>query len=92
MTLVTGVTRHSNSRVFGIRVKEEKESKIVDIPSSILRDRSLAPLESITEYLKDQQGMSFHEIAVLLNRDDRTIWTCYSRAKKKHAPNAEVPK
>lgn len=78
--------------MFGIRVKEEREDKIVEIPSSILRDRRLAPLESITEYLKDMQGMSFHEIAVLLNRDDRTIWTCYSRAKKKQKHDAEAPR
>ncbi|NQU79468.1 sigma-70 region 4 domain-containing protein [Candidatus Woesearchaeota archaeon] len=37
----------------------------------------------MTTYLRDRQGMSFHEIAVLLNRDDRTVWTCYHRAKKK---------
>lgn len=80
------------SRVFGITVKEEKEAKIVEIPSSILRDRRLAPLESITEFLKDTHGLSFHEIAVILNRDDRTIWTCYNRAKKKQKTDAEVPK
>jgi DNA-directed RNA polymerase specialized sigma24 family protein len=53
------------------------------VPSSIFLDRELAPLESMTEYLKEEQGLSYHEIAVLLERDDRTIWTCYSRAKKK---------
>ena len=71
--------------MFGITVKEQKESKIVAIPSDIFRDRTLAPLESISEYLKDKEGLSFHEIAVMLNRDDRTIWTCYNRAKKKHS-------
>ncbi|MFC1741506.1 sigma factor-like helix-turn-helix DNA-binding protein [Nanoarchaeota archaeon] len=50
---------------------------------SIFIDRSLSPLESISEYLREVQGLSFHEIAVLMGRDDRTIWTCYSRAKKK---------
>jgi len=69
--------------VFGITVKEEKLDKIVTIPSTIFRNRELAPLESISAYLKNEIGMSFHEIAVLLNRDDRTIWTCYNRAKKK---------
>jgi hypothetical protein len=81
--------------VFGIQVKEKKERALVEtvkIPSSIFRDRNLAPLESITEYLKDQHGLSFHEIAVLLNRNDRTIWTCYSRAKKKQQSSEEVPK
>jgi hypothetical protein len=36
--------------------------------------------------------MSFHEIAVLLNRDDRTIWTCYNRAKKKHTTQEDEHK
>ncbi|MFH1849613.1 MAG: hypothetical protein ABH879_05490 [archaeon] len=48
-----------------------------------MRDRNVSVLEAISEYLKDSLGLCYHEIAVLLNRDDRTIWTCYSRAKKK---------
>ena len=69
--------------MFGIHRQSEKEVTIVAIPSSIFRDRSLAPLESITEYLKDEKDLSYHEIALLLDRDDRTIWTCYNRAQKK---------
>ena len=53
------------------------------VPSRIFRDRVLSPLESISEYLKEEKDLSYHEIAVLLKRDDRTIWTCYDRAKKK---------
>ena len=59
--------------------------KYSSVPSSIFLDRGLAPLESISEYLKDEKGLTYHEIAVLVGRDDRTIWTCYSRAKKKRA-------
>jgi DNA-binding transcriptional MerR regulator len=73
-----------------ITVKEKREDRVIDIPSSIFKDRDLAPLEAITEHLKDDLGMSFHEIAVLLNRNDRTIWTCYSRAKKKHQKAPKV--
>ncbi len=72
-----------NLWVSGTIKSGEKEGQIA-IPVTILRDRTLAPLEAVSEYLKDQKGMSYHEIAVLLNRNDRTIWTCYSRAKKKH--------
>lgn len=53
------------------------------IPVYLFRDRSVAVLEVLVEYLKDVKGLSFHEIAVLLNRDDRTIWTVYNRVKKK---------
>jgi len=53
------------------------------IPVTIFHNRELAPLEGISKYLKERAKMSFHEIAVELNRNDRTIWTCYNRAKKK---------
>ena len=53
------------------------------IPASILKDRNLSVLENIAAYLKDNFGLTYHKIAVLLNRDDRTIWTVYQRAKKK---------
>lgn len=62
--------------------KGHKKRK-VDIPVEVLQDRSVSVLEAITEYLKDKKHMTYHEIADMLNRDDRTIWTCYYRAKKK---------
>lgn len=57
--------------------------KEIIIPVYLFRDGSVAVLEVLVEYLKDVKGLSFHEIAVLLNRDDRTIWTVYNRVKKK---------
>jgi hypothetical protein len=71
-----------------IRIRERKdatESQFVSIPSFVFRDRSVAVLECLVEYLKDERKLSFHEIAVLLNRNDRTVWTVYTRAKKKRA-------
>jgi len=62
---------------------DEAQDAIVKIPSNIFRDRNLSVLEVLVEYLKEQRNMTYHEIAVLLNRDDRTIWTVYNRAKKK---------
>lgn len=55
----------------------------MNLPSYIFRDRSLSVLEAMVEYLKEKENLTFHRIAKLLNRDDRTIWTCYDRAKKK---------
>lgn len=66
---------------------ERRPEKVVEIPLEIFKNRTFAPLESITSHLKETAGLSFHEIAVLLNRDDRTIWTCYNRAQKKVTPN-----
>ena len=59
------------------------QSLQLPIPTLIFKDRKLSVLEAMVEYLKDEKQMNYQEIAVLLNRDDRTIWTCYSRAKKK---------
>ena len=53
------------------------------IPISIFSGK-LSALESVVVYLKEKRFLSYHEIAVLLSRDDRTIWTVYSRARKKY--------
>jgi hypothetical protein len=61
----------------------------IAIPSSVFKDRSLSVLEILVEYLKDEKKLSYHEIAVLLNRNDRTVWTVYNRARKKRESNAK---
>ena len=53
------------------------------IPTTIFKDRTYSVLEAIVLYLKEGKNLTYHEIAVLLNRDDRTVWTVYSRVKKK---------
>mgnify|MGYP001616360892 CR=1 FL=1 len=73
-------------------IKKEVGKKIFDnqenayslmIPSFVFKDRRLKVLEVLVEYLKEDCNLSYHEIASLLNRDDRTIWTVYQRALKK---------
>lgn len=53
------------------------------IPSYVFRDRSISVLEAAVEYLVKNERLSYHQIAVLLNRNDRTIWTVFSRVQKK---------
>jgi hypothetical protein len=53
------------------------------IPVSICKNLDYTLLENIVSYLKDKCGLSYHKTALLLKRDDRTIWTVYNRAKKK---------
>jgi len=53
------------------------------IPVSIFSNRKLSALEALVSYLKDL-GLSYRQISVLLNRDERTIWTVYKRAIKKN--------
>ena len=52
------------------------------IPISIFSDKKIPALEAITLYLKDELSLTYHKISLLLNRDDRTIWTVYQRTKK----------
>jgi hypothetical protein len=56
-----------------------KEKKV---PLSIFPNK-IGALEAIVKYLKENIKMNYSEIAELLNRDDRTIWTVYQRALKK---------
>jgi len=59
-----------------------KESKFY-IPVSIFKDRNFSVLEFVVSYLKDNFNLRYRDIAILLNRDERNIWTVYNRYKKK---------
>jgi len=64
------------------RRKKKKTKQIIgepSIPTTIFSEK-LGALESITKYLKENLGFAYSEIAELLNRNERTIWTSYSRA------------
>ena len=61
----------------------DSEEEFVKIPTYIFRDRSVAVLECMVEFMKDKRQLSYHQIALMLNRDDRTIWTVYNRTKSK---------
>ena len=52
------------------------------LPISIFENKELTILESLVFYLK-KRGMKYNEIAGLIERDQRNIWTIYSRAIKK---------
>lgn len=45
--------------------------------------KKLSPSEAVCKFLKENRKKSFHEIAVLLDRDDRSVWTSYHRALQK---------
>lgn len=62
-----------------IIVKNKKPS----FPLSILRNRKLSVLESIVLYLRDSLKLTNHQIAHLLKRNYKTVWTVYHRAKIK---------
>jgi len=45
----------------------------------------LSPTEAVVLYLRAKKKLSFSEIARLLSKEYRTIWTIYDRARKKNA-------
>lgn len=77
---IWGAHKSANEKSNGSLLTEESAVKI---PLSIFKDRSLSVLEALAEYLKEELNLRYCRIAVLLNKDPRTIWTVCSRAKKK---------
>ncbi|MBR9699941.1 hypothetical protein GOV09_05780 [Candidatus Woesearchaeota archaeon] len=53
-----------------------------DFPVSIISDKKHSVLESIVVHLKEAHSLSYAQIARLLNRDQRTVWTVYNKVKK----------
>ena len=53
------------------------------VPVKIFTDRKFSNLEALVMYLRRKYDLRFSEIAALLHRDQRTIWTVNARAKKK---------
>lgn len=78
---------YSRFKKKGIRLSV-KDSEI-NIPISVFADRHLSPLEAFVVYLRDSHNLTFNEIAALKERSAKTIWTVYSRAKKKNLKNAK---
>ncbi len=58
------------------------ETKYI-IPCSSIADKKLSVLENIVWHLKKTYSLSNANIAKLLKKDQRTIWTVLKRAKKK---------
>jgi|ETN01SMinimDraft_4_1059930.scaffolds.fasta_scaffold35469_2 DNA-directed RNA polymerase specialized sigma24 family protein len=52
------------------------------VPVSVFR-KELGMQEAVCLYLRDEQGLTFAEMAKVLHRDYKTVWTAYSKAKKK---------
>ncbi len=59
----------------------KKQSLLV--PLSVFRERKLSILETLVTYLKQHFDLTYAEIAQLLQRDQRTIWTVFKRGEVK---------
>jgi hypothetical protein len=52
-------------------------------PVTALQDRRLSPFEHVVSHLRQAYNLRYHEIALLLGKDDRTVWTVNRRADRK---------
>ena len=60
--------------------QEAKQEQL--IPLSIFSS-TLYPAEALCKYLHEQEHLSYHEIAVVLKRNERSVWASCQRARKK---------
>jgi len=63
-------------------IEEKPISKGILLPVSIF-EADLSALEAVCKYLKEELDLNYSKIALLLNRDGRTIWTTYNNASRK---------
>ena len=63
--------------------KQQMKNDSLHIPVSVFSQRRLGCLEAAVKYLKENLSLKYVEIAKMLNRDERTIWTTYNKARKK---------
>ena len=66
------------------------ETKKEAIPLSIFKHQKSGALESLCKYMKENLNMKYMEIARLLQRNERTIWTAYNKAKQKHPETIKI--
>ncbi len=60
----------------------KKRGGEIILPISIF-NKELGMLEAASLYLKDELNLSFNDIAKLLKRNYKTIWTSYKKASQK---------
>jgi len=74
------ITYRKSKIKFSKRLDDSSEKKI---PVEIFRNAKLSVLENLVAYLKENLMLNYRQIAILLHRDERTVWTVYQRALKK---------
>mgnify|MGYP000235856393 CR=1 FL=1 len=67
-----------------------KESKDISVPLGVFTHRQLGILEAVVKYLKEEKKKTITEIAAVLKRDKRTIWSTYDSAREKLTGKMDV--
>lgn len=70
-----------------IKTFQEVKSEIF-VPLSIFSHK-LKPAEALCQYLKEKEGLSNKQIAVLINRKEKSVWATCQRAVQKKKPGKQ---
>ena len=80
------IRNYSKSNTHNVCITPKRKKKLARkfyIDFSIFRNAKLTIFESLIEYLKEEKQFTYHKIGLILGRDERNIWTVYSRTRSK---------
>ena len=63
--------------------EDRKISENMPLPIEVFDNDSLSALETVTKYLKEELNLRFKDIAIILNRNQKTVWDAYRNARNK---------
>ncbi len=55
----------------------------IKIPLSIFCEKKLGVLEALVKYLREEEGLTLKEIALIIKKDNKSLWVSYNNARKK---------
>lgn len=85
--MVNALSKETNEIKSGQKKEEINflKQKGDSIPIHIFKNDTLSALESIVKYLKENKKLKNSKIAKKLNRNPKTIWATYHKAKQKQS-------
>jgi DNA-binding CsgD family transcriptional regulator len=93
--LLKMLIRHSRERLNLSREQilnyYNNPSGAISVPINVF-STPISPAESICKYLKEECNLTYHEIGVVLDRDERSIWVSYHNSLKKQKSRFKIPK
>jgi hypothetical protein len=68
-----------------VKLEPKKKSSEILVPLTIFSSKKLGVLEALVKYLKEEEGLSFKEIGILIKKDNKSLWSTYQKASKKQS-------
>ena len=90
LSLCTRIMEKDHRQIQSELASSDQILAIRKIPAKLFGDSGLTALETISKYLKEECHLTYHQIANILQRDDRTIWSSYNNARKKQKTKLRI--